>query len=60
MARDVIYITKTTRSYLVLLESFLKVSPTARPTCEKVLAALHLGKVCSLRLIVCRLFCTSS
>jgi serine/threonine protein kinase len=36
------------RSYLVLLESLLNVSPVARPTCEKVLAALHLGKVCSL------------
>jgi hypothetical protein len=34
------------RSYLVLLESLLNVSPAARPTCEKVLAALHLGKVC--------------
>jgi len=33
------------RSYLVLLESLLNVSPAARPTCEKVLAALHLGKV---------------
>jgi hypothetical protein len=36
------------RSYLVLLESLLNVSPVTRPTCEKVLAALHLGKVCSL------------
>ena len=36
------------RSYLVLLESLLNVSPAARPTCEKVLAALHLGKVCPL------------
>ena len=36
------------RSYLVLLESLLNVSPVARPTCEKVLAALHLGKVSSL------------
>ncbi|KAI0284664.1 kinase-like domain-containing protein [Russula aff. rugulosa BPL654] len=36
------------RSYLVLLESLLNVSPAARPTCEKVLAALHLGKVSSL------------
>lgn len=35
------------RTYLVLLESLLNVSPVARPTCEKVLAALHLGKVCS-------------
>jgi serine/threonine protein kinase len=35
------------RSYLVLLESLLNVSPAARPSCEKVLAALHLGKVCS-------------
>ena len=33
------------RSYLVLLESLLNVSPVARPSCEKVLAALHLGKV---------------
>ena len=33
------------RSYLVLLESLLNVTPAARPTCEKVLAALHLGKV---------------
>ncbi|KAH9059610.1 kinase-like protein [Lactarius vividus] len=32
------------RSYLVLLESLLNVSPVARPSCEKVLAALHLGK----------------
>jgi serine/threonine protein kinase len=48
------------RSYLVLLESLLNVSPTARPTCEKVLAALHLGKVCSLRLIIRRPFRTSS
>ena len=44
------------RSYLMLLESLLNVSPTARPTCEKVLAALHLGKVCCLRLIICRRF----
>ena len=36
------------RSYLVLLESLLNVPPVTRPTCEKVLAALHLGKVCSL------------
>ena len=36
------------RSYLMLLESLLNVSPAARPTCEKVLAALHLGKVCFL------------
>ena len=36
------------RSYLVLLESLLNVSPVARPTCEKVLAALHLGKVFSI------------
>ncbi len=36
------------RSYLVLLESLLNVSPAARPTCEKLLAALHLGKVCFL------------
>ncbi len=36
------------RSYLVLLESLLNASPTARPSCEKVLAALHLGKVGSL------------
>ena len=34
------------RSYLVLLESLLNVSPAGRPSCEKVLAALHLGKVC--------------
>jgi len=33
------------RSYLVLLESLLNVAPAARPSCEKVLAALHLGKV---------------
>src|SRR6266404_1375922 len=33
------------RSYLVLLESLLNVSPAVRPSCEKVLAALHLGKV---------------
>ncbi len=33
------------RSYLVLLESLMNVSPVARPSCEKVLAALHLGKV---------------
>ncbi|KAI9510196.1 kinase-like protein [Russula earlei] len=32
------------RSYLVLLESLLNVLPSARPSCEKVLAALHLGK----------------
>ncbi|KAI9444187.1 other/IKS protein kinase [Lactarius indigo] len=32
------------RSYLVLLESLLNVSPVVRPSCEKVLAALHLGK----------------
>ncbi|KAH8984945.1 kinase-like protein [Lactarius akahatsu] len=32
------------RPYLVLLESLLNVSPVARPSCEKVLAALHLGK----------------
>jgi hypothetical protein len=36
------------RSYLVLLESLLNVAPASRPTCEKVLAALHLGKVCSI------------
>ncbi|KAI0264595.1 kinase-like domain-containing protein, partial [Gloeopeniophorella convolvens] len=36
------------RSYLVLLESLLNVSPPVRPSCEKVLAALHLGKVCPL------------
>jgi hypothetical protein len=35
------------RTYLVLLESLLNVSPAARPSCEKVLAAVHLGKVCS-------------
>lgn len=35
------------RSYLVLLESLLNVTPGARPSCERVLAALHLGKVCS-------------
>ena len=33
------------RSYLVLLESLLNVTPAARPSCEKVLAALHLGLV---------------
>ena len=33
------------RSYLVLLESLLNVTPAVRPSCEKVLAALHLGKV---------------
>jgi len=44
------------RSYLVLLESLLNVSPAARPACEKVLAALHLGKVCSF--IIRRLFFT--
>lgn len=33
------------RSYLVLLESLLNVASAARPSCEKVLAALHLGKV---------------
>ena len=49
------------RSYLVLLESLLNVSPAARPTCEKVLAALHLGKVCSLiSLFIPRPFRTSS
>ncbi len=32
------------RSYLVLLESLLNVSPAVRLSCEKVLAALHLGK----------------
>jgi hypothetical protein len=40
------------RSYLVLLESLLNVSPAARPTCEKVLAALHLGKVSRVPLII--------
>jgi len=34
------------RSYFVLLETRLNVAPAAaRPSCEKVLAALHLGKV---------------
>ena len=33
------------RTYLVLLESLLNVSPATRPSCEKVLAAVHLGKV---------------
>ena len=33
------------RTYLVLLESLLNVSPATRPSCEKVLAAIHLGKV---------------
>ncbi|KAH9008635.1 hypothetical protein EDB83DRAFT_489704 [Lactarius deliciosus] len=32
------------RSYLMLLESFSSVSPVARLSCEKVLAALHLGE----------------
>jgi serine/threonine protein kinase len=32
------------RTYLVLLESLLNVSPATRPSCEKVLAAVHLGK----------------
>jgi hypothetical protein len=41
------------RSYLVLLESLLNATPTVRPSCEKVLAALHLGKVC------CRFFSCS-
>ena len=35
------------RSYLVLLESLLNVTPASRTSCEKLLAALHLGKVCS-------------
>jgi hypothetical protein len=38
---------RLSRSYLVLLESLLNIAPASRPSCEKVLAALHLGKVCS-------------
>ncbi|KAI0064990.1 kinase-like protein [Artomyces pyxidatus] len=33
------------RAYIVLLENLLNVLPTARPSCEKVLAAVHLGKL---------------
>jgi hypothetical protein len=38
---------RLSRSYLVLLESLLNIAPASRPSCEKVLAALHLGKVCT-------------
>jgi hypothetical protein len=36
------------RSDLVLLESLLNISPAAQPTGERILATLHLGKVCPL------------